>query len=42
MIRHTVMWHLKDHAEEADKANHVQKAKALLLPVPKGAQHSDH
>jgi hypothetical protein len=31
MIRHIVMWRLHDHAEGADKATNVQKAKALLL-----------
>lgn len=31
MIRHIVMWHLKDHAEGADKAANLEKAKALLL-----------
>ena len=31
MIRHIVMWNLKDHAEGADKASNLQKAKALLL-----------
>jgi hypothetical protein len=31
MIRHTVMWSLHKHAEGADKASNVKKAKALLL-----------
>ena len=31
MIRHIVMWNFKDHAEGADKATNLQKAKALLL-----------
>ena len=31
MIRHIVMWNLKDHAEGADKAANLEKAKALLL-----------
>jgi hypothetical protein len=31
MIRHIVMWNLKDHAEGADKAVNLQKAKTLLL-----------
>jgi hypothetical protein len=31
MIRHIVMWNLKDHAEGADKGSNLQKAKALLL-----------
>ena len=31
MIRHIVMWNLQDHAEGADKAANVEKAKALLL-----------
>ena len=31
MIRHIVMWNLKDHAEGADKVSNLQKAKALLL-----------
>jgi len=31
MIRHIVMWNLKDHAEGADKAVNLEKAKALLL-----------
>jgi hypothetical protein len=31
MIRHIVMWTLHPHAEGADKAINVQKAKALLL-----------
>lgn len=31
MVRHIVMWTLHDHAQGADKASNVQKAKALLL-----------
>ncbi len=31
MIRHIVMWNLKDHAEGADKAVNVVRAKALLM-----------
>jgi hypothetical protein len=31
MIRHIVMWNLQDHAEGADKATNLAKAKALLL-----------
>ena len=31
MIRHIVMWNLHDHAEGADKATNLAKAKALLL-----------
>ena len=31
MIRHIVMWNLQDHAEGADKATNVKKAKTLLL-----------
>jgi hypothetical protein len=31
MIRHIVMWNLHDHAEGADKAANVEKAKAALL-----------
>jgi hypothetical protein len=31
MIRHIVMWNLHDHAEGADKAVNVAKAKALSL-----------
>ena len=31
MIRHIVMWNLKDHAEGADKAANLEKAKSLLL-----------
>ncbi len=30
MIKHIVMWQLKDHAEGADKANNALKMKALL------------
>lgn len=30
MIKHIVMWKLKDHAEEADKATNIIKLKALL------------
>ena len=30
MIKHIVMWKLKAHAEGADKAANLQKAKALL------------
>jgi len=30
MIKHIVMWQLKDHAEGADKATNVIKMKALL------------
>jgi hypothetical protein len=30
MIKHIVMWKLKDHAEGADKAANAQKLKALL------------
>ena len=30
MLTHIVMWKLKDHAEGADKATNVAKAKALL------------
>ena len=30
MIKHIVMWHLKDHAEGADKAANAIKMKALL------------
>lgn len=30
MIKHIVMWHLKDHAEGADKATNAIKMKALL------------
>ena len=30
MITHIVMWQLKDHAEGADKAQNLQKMKALL------------
>jgi len=30
MIKHIVMWKLKDHAEGADKATNVIKLKALL------------
>ena len=31
MIRHIVIWNLKDHAEGADKATNLQKAQNLLL-----------
>jgi len=31
MIRHIVMWSLQDHAEGADKAVNVEKAKTWLL-----------
>ena len=31
MIRYIVMWNLKDHAEGADKAINLEKAKSLLL-----------
>ena len=30
MIKHIVMWRLKDHAEGADKSENAQKMKALL------------
>ncbi len=30
MIKHIVMWQLKDHAEGADRAANAQKMKALL------------
>ncbi|MDB5761753.1 MAG: stress responsive protein [Herminiimonas sp.] len=30
MLKHIVMWQLKDHAEGADKAVNAQKVKALL------------
>lgn len=30
MIKHIVLWSLKDHAEGADKATNLQKMKALL------------
>ena len=30
MIKHIVMWRLKDHAEGADKAENAQKMKVLL------------
>ena len=30
MLRHIVIWSFKDHAEGADKADNVRKAKALL------------
>lgn len=30
MIKHIVMWKLKDHAEDADKATNAIKLKALL------------
>lgn len=30
MIKHIVMWKLKDHAEGADKASNARKMKALL------------
>ena len=35
MIRHIVMWKLQDHAEGADKAANVEKAKTLLLSCAK-------
>ena len=35
MIRHIVMWNLKEYAEEADKAVNLEKAKALLLSCAK-------
>lgn len=35
MIRHIVMWNLQDHAEGADKATNLAKAKALLLSCAK-------
>ncbi|WP_416548593.1 Dabb family protein [Limnohabitans sp. DCL3] len=31
MIRHIVMWNLKDHAEGADKSINLEKATKLLL-----------
>jgi hypothetical protein len=31
MIRHIVIWNLQDHAEGADKAANLAKAKGLLL-----------
>ncbi|MDP4613484.1 MAG: Dabb family protein [Limnohabitans sp.] len=31
MIRHIVMWNLKDHAEGANKSINLEKAKTLLL-----------
>ena len=31
MIRHIVIWNLKDHAEGSDKATNLQKAQTLLL-----------
>jgi hypothetical protein len=31
MIRHIVMWNLKDYAEGADKSINLEKAKTLLL-----------
>ena len=31
MIRHIVMWNLKDHAEGADKSTNLEKAKKMLL-----------
>lgn len=31
MIRHIVIWNLKDHADGADKASNLEKAKSLLL-----------
>ena len=30
MLRHIVMWTLKEHAEGADRATNVRKARALL------------
>ncbi len=30
MLKHIVMWQLKDHAEGADKASNAAKMKALL------------
>jgi len=30
MLRHIVMWKLKEHAEGADRASNVRKARALL------------
>ena len=30
MLKHIVMWKLKDHAEGADKASNIAKAVALL------------
>lgn len=30
MIKHIVMWQLKEHAEDADKATNAKKMKALL------------
>jgi quinol monooxygenase YgiN len=30
MLKHIVMWKFKEHAEGADKATNLQKAKALL------------
>lgn len=30
MLRHIVMWTLKDHAEGADRATNIARAKALL------------
>lgn len=30
MLKHIVMWKFKDHAEGADKATNLRKAKALL------------
>jgi hypothetical protein len=35
MIRHIVMWNLHDHAEGADKATNLRKAKDLLLSCAK-------
>jgi hypothetical protein len=35
MIRHIVMWNLKDHAEGADKSINLEKAKTLLLSCAK-------
>ena len=31
MIRHIVIWNLKDYAEGSDKASNLQKAQTLLL-----------
>ena len=33
MIRHIVMWNLKDHAEGADKSINLEQAKKLLLSI---------
>ena len=35
MIRHIVMWNFKAHAEGADKASNLLKAKTLLLSCAK-------